>query len=203
MRSYGHTGSLQCEQCNVAELITEIATEKSEVVLRSAAALMQVCRAVITGEGPTVAGRIHFSRTIDSGDVSLCTRILILAGHHGDPVSRAEADVLFDINAAGSDRDDAGRFDDLLAKAVIHHVMSACGRNVPRREVALACETRLETWTSAIRINTDVKSWLETRLRDVRPSSAAVCTITEVISGTGGCDYCREVPIGAFFDLAA
>jgi hypothetical protein len=203
MRSYGLTGSLQCEQSNVAELITEIATEKSQVALRSAAALMQVCRAGITGEGPTVAGRIHFSRTIDCDDVSLCARILILAGRHGDPVSRAEADVLFNINAAGSDRDDAGRFDDLLAKAVIHHVMSACGRDVPRREVALACETRLKTWSSAIDINTDVRSWLKMRLRDVKPSSAAVCAITEAIYGTGGSAHCREVPIGALFDLAA
>lgn len=203
MRSYELTGSRQCEQCNVAELITEIATEKSEVALRSAAALVQVYRAVITGEGPTVAGRIHFSRTIDSDDVSLCARILVLAGRHGHPVSRVEADVLFDINAAGSDRDDAGRFDDLLAKAVVHHIMSACGRNVPGREIALARDTRLETWTSAIDIHTDVRSWLELRLRDVRSSSAAVCAITEAIYGTGGPGCCREVPIGALFGLAA
>jgi hypothetical protein len=42
--------------------------------LSSVAALAQVCRGIITGEGPTVVGRVHFSRTIDADDAALlCT----------------------------------------------------------------------------------------------------------------------------------
>jgi hypothetical protein len=105
--------------------------------LRSAAALGQLCRGIITGEGPTVSGRVHFSRSIDAEDTGLCARILIVAGQSGEPVSREEADALFEIHAAASEQQDNGRFDDLFAKAVLHHVMAASGFNVPRRELAL------------------------------------------------------------------
>jgi hypothetical protein len=97
MRAYRFTKSLQCEQHSIADIIAELATSKSDVPLRSAAALAQVCHGVITGEGPTVVGRMHFSRAIDADDTALCARILILAGRGGDPISRAEADALFDI----------------------------------------------------------------------------------------------------------
>jgi hypothetical protein len=203
MRSCEIMRSLQCEQRNVADLMTEIAAARSEVALRSAAALAQVCRAVITGEGPTTAGRIHFSRTIDADDVSLCARILILAGHDGDPVSRAEADVLFDISAVGSDRCDMGRFDDLLAKAVMHHVVSACGRKAPGREIALAPEHPLEGWASAVDVTADAGAWLSTRLRELKPASAAACAITRATRGTAHADFGKEVPVAPVFDLAA
>jgi hypothetical protein len=203
MRSCEIMRSLQCEQRNVADIMTEIATAKSEAALRSASALTQVCRAVITGEGPTTAGRIHFSRTIDADDVSLCARILILAGYHGDPVSRAEADVLFDINAVGSDRRDMGRFDDLLAKAVMHHVISACGREVPGREIALAPENPLNGWASAVNMNADARAWLSVRLRELKPSSAAACAIMKATGGAARAAPGAEAPVAALFDLAA
>jgi hypothetical protein len=70
---------------------------------------------------------MHFSRTIDADDASLCARIFNAAGCTGIAVSRAEADALFAIDAAGNERRDGGRFDDLLAKAVVHYLMSAAG----------------------------------------------------------------------------
>jgi hypothetical protein len=203
MHPFSTTSSLQCEQRNVADLLTEISTAQSDVAMRSATALAQVCRAVITGEGPSVAGRVHFSRTLDVDDAALCERILILAGHSGDAVSRAEADALFDIDAAGGERSDGGRFDDLLAKAVMHHVMSACGSNVPRREIALASATPMESWTSVVDANLDVRSWLEMRLRELHPSSAAAQAITKAIFGTESPNSWEEVPVAALFDLAA
>ncbi len=195
--------SLQCEQRSVADILTEIATAKTDAASRSAAALAEVCRAVVTGEGPTAAGRIHFSRTIDADDASLCARILILAGRHGAPVSRAEADVLFDINAVGTERCDRGRFDDLLAKAVMHHVVSACGRNAPRREVALAPEHSLNGWTSAVDLNGDVGAWLSTRLRELKPFSAAACAIMTCAGWTARAAFSEGAPVAALFDLAA
>jgi hypothetical protein len=74
----------------------------------------------------------------------LCARILITG----------EADVLFAIDAAGSERRDASRFDDLLAKAVAHHVMSATGISVPGREIALDSANPLAAWASPIRLET-------------------------------------------------
>jgi hypothetical protein len=203
MRTLKFTSSLQCEQRNVADLLTELSTAQSDIAARSAAALAQVCRAIITGEGPSVTGRVHFSRTLDVDDAVLCERILILAGHNGDPVSRVEVEALFDINAAASERCDGGRFDDLLAKAAIHHVMSICGCNVPRREVALTPTIFLESWTSAVRVNPHVKSWLEMRLRELNRSSMAASTITKVVSGIEPPNLTKEVAIASLFDLAA
>src|SRR5258708_32129462 len=57
-------------------LIGGIGHSKIEVPELSAAALHDVLKGVITGEGPTVTGRVHFSRTLDPDDASLCARIL-------------------------------------------------------------------------------------------------------------------------------
>jgi hypothetical protein len=116
---------------------------------------------------------MHFSRTIDADDASLCARIFNAAGCTGIAVSRAEADALFAIDAAGNERRDGGRFDDLLAKAVVHYLMSAAGAGVPSREIALAPENPLVTWASATDPGTDLRSWLESRLGEMKPSSTA------------------------------
>jgi hypothetical protein len=190
--------SLQCEQRSIADMITEIETAP-DVTLRSAAALAQVCRGIITGEGPTVAGRIHFSRSIDADDAALCARILILAGRVGDPVSRDEADALLDINAAASDRRDGGRFEDLLVKAIVHHVMAACGYDVPSRDIALAAATEPNTWASEIEIDEEVRYWLERRVRDMSRRTAARA-ITKAISGL---ELTKELAETNLFDIAA
>jgi hypothetical protein len=80
---------------------------------------------------------------------------------------------LFAIDAAGNERRDGGRFDDLLAKAVVHYLMSAAGAGVPSREIALAPENPLVTWASATDPGTDLRSWLESRLGEMKPSSTA------------------------------
>jgi hypothetical protein len=108
---------LHGEQHDVAEMIDDLGVAEMDICLRSAAALAQVCRGIITGEGPTACGRAHFSRTIDRQDTALCARLLVAAGRYGDAVSRVEADVLLDIRAVATDRQDGGQFDDLLTKA--------------------------------------------------------------------------------------
>jgi hypothetical protein len=129
-----------------------------------------------------------------------CARILVLAGRAGDPVSRAEADALFDINAVACDRQDGGRFDDLLAKAVMHHVMAACGRNVPSRDIALAPANELTAWASAIEINTGVRSWLEKRMREMSRGGSAARAIAKAISGA---EVQYEMAIADLLDIAA
>jgi hypothetical protein len=130
-------------------------------------ALTIVRDGVITGEGPTTRGRVHFSRSLDADDASLCARILMARAVEHQPVSRAEAEALFEINDAATERTDNGRFDDLLAKAVAHHAASASGLKVPPRTVALSPDTDIESWASvhAHGVNTEVLEWIASQMR--------------------------------------
>src|SRR6201999_1388986 len=113
---------------------------------------------VITGEGPTTRGRVHFSRELDADDAAWCARILTAAAVADQPVSRAEGEALFEIDGAATERSDSGRFEDLIRKAVVHHAASATGLLVPPRTVALAPETALESWapTQAAKVDIEV-----------------------------------------------
>jgi hypothetical protein len=200
MRRLKLNPSLLGEQRDIAEMIDDMDAGETDICLRSAAALAQVCRGVITGEGPTACGRLHFSRTIDRQDTALCARLLVVAGRYGDAVSRAEADTLLDIHAVASDRQDGGLFDDLLAKAVVHYVMSASGLDVPRRARALDSATPLARWASRVWMDAQTAAWLQARLAESQYASPAANVIMEALAGVGR----RADPvIGAKFDLAA
>jgi hypothetical protein len=179
-----------------AALIADI--EHSPTGSRAAAALSQVRHGVITGEGPTTQGRIHFSRTIDAGDTALIARIL-LAGNGA--VSRAEAEALFDIHDAAFERTDNGRFDDLFAKAIAHHVMAATGHPVPSRAVALAPTTTLADWAAPceVAVEGDI-AWLETRLRRKARNCAPLAAIAAM---TGFATSWWAASVAAAIDLAA
>src|SRR6202030_626716 len=114
--------------------------EPSDISCRNTAAraLTVVRDGVLTGEGPTTKGRVHFSRALDADDAAWCARILTAGAVEHQPVSRAEAEALFAINDAASERSDGGRFDDLLAKAVAHHAAAEAGLSVAPRTGALA-----------------------------------------------------------------
>ena len=49
-------------------------------------------------------------------------------------MTRAEAEVLIEIDAAAAERVDHGRFDDLFVKAIAHHVLASAGQPVPPRD---------------------------------------------------------------------
>src|SRR5262249_60429662 len=96
-------------------LIAAIEHSKIEVAELSATALRDVLKGVITGEGPTVAGRAHFSRTLDPGDALLCARILTAAGGaSGVPGTRLAGHILFCFAAASPRGPRGGRFARLL-----------------------------------------------------------------------------------------
>jgi hypothetical protein len=145
------------------------ALEPSKISCRNTAAqaLTVVRDGVITGEGPTTKGRVHFSRALDADDAAWCARILTATAVEHQPVSRAEAEALFEINNAATERSDAGRFDDLLAKAVVHHAASASGLPVPPRRVALAPETAIESWAppKAVGVDSEVLEWIAGQMR--------------------------------------
>ena len=151
------------------------ALEPSKISCRNTAAqaLAVVRDGVITGEGPTTKGRVHFSRELDAADAAWCARILTATAVENQPVSRAEAEALFEINDAAAERTDNGRFDDLLAKAVVHHAASVSGLPVPPRTVALSPETAIESWgpTKAVNVDTEVLQWIAGQMRGKRCSN--------------------------------
>jgi hypothetical protein len=170
---------------SVAEPIE--ALEPSKISCRNTAALaLTVVRdGVITGEGPTTRGRVHFSRELDADDADWCARILTASAVEHQPVSRAEAEALFEINDAAAERSDDGRFDDLLAKAVVHHAASASGLPVPPRTVALSPETAIESWapTQAVGVDTEVLEWIASQMRGKRRSNRTLMTLVATIIG--------------------
>jgi hypothetical protein len=152
----------------------------------AATSLTTVLNGIITGEGPTTQGRIHFSRTLDREDAMLCERILMAAGRDGAAVSRAEAEVLFDIDAAATERTDHGRFDDLFAKAVAHYVLAAVGREVPPREIALAPETPLSSWAPKKlngSIDSEIQVWMASQVKKRKRLNRALATVAVLICG--------------------
>src|ERR1700676_4700853 len=163
------------------------ALEPSKISCRNTAALaLTIVRdGVITGEGPTTKGRIHFSRALDADDAAWCARILTATAVEHQPVSRAEAEALFEIDDAAAERSDEGRFDDLLAKAVVHHAASASGLPVPPRTVALSPKTAIESWAppKAAGVDTEVLEWIAGQMRGKRRSNRTLMSLVATIVG--------------------
>jgi hypothetical protein len=163
------------------------ALEPSKISCRNTAALaLTVVRdGVITGEGPTTKGRVHFSRALDADDAAWCARILTATAVEHQPVSRAEAEALFEINDAAAERSDEGRFDDLLAKAVVHHAASASGLPVPPRTVALSPKTTIESWapTQAAGVDIEILEWIASQMRGKRSINRTLMALVATIVG--------------------
>src|SRR6201746_563747 len=161
--------------------------EPSKISCRNTAAqaLTVVRDGVITGEGPTTRGRIHFSRALDADDTAWCERILTATAVEHQPVSRAEAEALFEINDAATERSDGGRFDDLLAKAVAHHAASESGLPVPPRTVALSPDTAIESWapTQALNVGTETLEWISRQMRGNRRGNRTLAAMVAAIVG--------------------
>src|ERR1700742_2375602 len=180
----------------VAEPIA--ALEPSKISCRNTAALaLTVVRdGVITGEGPTTKGRVHFSRSLDTDDADWCARILTAAAVEDQPVSRAEAEALFEINEAATERTDGGRFDDLLAKAVAHHAASVSGLPVPPRTVALSPDTDIESWAPAHAsgVKTEVLEWIAAQMRGKRRSNRTLMAMVATLAGVAVMPLAAHVP---------
>jgi hypothetical protein len=167
--------------------LTEATTtiEPSRISDRKAAALaLTIVRdGVITGEGPTTKGRVHFSRALDTDDVAWCARILTAAAVQHQPVSRAEAKALFEIDGAATERSDDGCFDELLARAVVHHAASVSGLPVPPRSVALSADTAIESWAPAHAVDVEVLNWIAAQMRGKRRHNGQLAALVATILG--------------------
>jgi hypothetical protein len=151
----------------------------------AAHALTIVRDGVITGEGPTTKGRVHFSRALDAADAAWCARILTATAVEDQPVSRAEAEALFEISDAAAERTDDGRFDDLLAKAIAHHAASESGLPVPPRTVALSPDTDIESWApmKAVGVDIEVLDWIASQMRGKRCINRTLMAMVATVVG--------------------
>ena len=151
----------------------------------AAHALTIVRDGVITGEGPTTKGRIHFSRSLDADDAAWCARILTAPAVEHEPVCRAEVEALFEIHDAAAERSDGGKFDDLLTKAVAHHAAAEAGVKVPPRTLALAPDTPIDSWApaNAIKANADALKWIAGQMRGKRRNNRALMAMVASVIG--------------------
>jgi hypothetical protein len=108
--------------------------------------LDQVKHAVIEGEGPLRAGKRLAKGQISADEVDLIRRVLYAFGGDGNvAITRAEAEVLFDIEDATAEGSQAPEWQDLFVKAIASVVMAASGYAVPSRTEAL----RQEQWSAS------------------------------------------------------
>ncbi len=111
----------------------------------AAFALDQVRRAVVEGTGPMRSGKHAVAGVVTEADVEMLKRILYAYGGDGSlAVTRAEAEILFEIDAATDGADNAESWPDLFVKGIANCVMAASGYAAPSREQALAREAWLE-----------------------------------------------------------
>ncbi|MFN3868817.1 MAG: hypothetical protein ACK4MF_07115 [Hyphomicrobiaceae bacterium] len=109
-------------------------------------ALAQVRDAVVSGSGALRNGGEVKPGVITDGEVELVRRILYAFGGDGNiAVTRAEADMLFDINDATSPDTVTPTWTDLFVKAIANVVMATSHYAPPTREEAL----RREQWLDA------------------------------------------------------
>ena len=161
----------------------------------AARALTIVRDGVLTGEGPTTRGRVHFSRALDADDAAWCARILTASAVEHQPVSRAEAEALFAINDAASERSDGGRFDDLLAKAVAHHAAAEAGLKVPPRTLALSPDTDIASWAPHHAAqNTEVLEWIASQMRGKPRRTRALMTMVATFLGVTALPLAQQLP---------
>lgn len=91
-------------------------------------------------------------RPLTNDDVVLLRRIVFASAGAGSlAITRAEAEVLFDINDAVRGRENDAAWTDFFAKAIGNAVMAASGYAPPSREEALRTEAWLEERSSIAR----------------------------------------------------
>ncbi len=100
--------------------------------------------AAISGEGPLRAGMPPEPASIVASEVGFIAELLdTFGGAAALPVTRAEADVLLDINRALAPGNSSPAWTDLFVRAVGNAALSGLGMAVPERRAALASDAWL------------------------------------------------------------
>jgi hypothetical protein len=137
----------------------------------AAFAIRQLQAAIISGEGPAIGARTHFSRTVDAEDTALLYRILVAGGGaDGRPVSREEADALFDLHDATARSQNDAAFNELFYRAIANYTLAQSGHALEPRPQAIAPEHILG---AQLRPSAEQAAWLSERImRDGKPTLA-------------------------------
>lgn len=103
-------------------------------------AMEQIRRAVVTGDGPLRAGLALPAHMITEAEIEVLRRILYAFGGDGCvPITRAEAEVLFEIDGVLDETaPNLFGWGDLFGKAIVNLILGSSGYAVPPREQALA-----------------------------------------------------------------
>jgi hypothetical protein len=132
-------------------LVKVIEKAKSSPERLSAFALAQVKKAVVDGEGPLARGGKLEAGRVGRDEVELMRRVLYAFGGDGNvAVTRAEAEILFDINDATAGADNDPSWPDLFVKAIANFLMAASGYAPPTRQEALRREAWLDAPTGGV-----------------------------------------------------
>ena len=126
-------------------LVNVLEKARSSPARLSAFALSQVKKAVLEGEGPLAKNGSLVSGKVSRDEAQLVRRILdAFGGDQNIAVTRAEAEVLFDINDATANAENDPEWNELFVKAIANCLMAASGYDVPSRETALRHEKWLD-----------------------------------------------------------
>lgn len=108
-------------------------------------ALSEIKRGVLVGEGPVGRSRALQPGIMGEAEVELVRKVLYAFGGDGNiAITRAEAEVLFDLNDATVEAENHPAWSDLFVKAVANFLMAASDYMVPTRQEALRREEWLE-----------------------------------------------------------
>lgn len=159
----------------LAAILRIIETARDVPTELAAYAIRQVRSAVLAYKRPASTVRLLLHRAIDSETAVLVRRIVLgCAGQAFRPVSRAEAEALFDLHDLTANSENDADFGDLFFKAVTHHLLGASGAAVPPRSAALARQSDFPNApTGKIALGADETAWLASQImRDGRPTAA-------------------------------
>jgi len=139
-------------------------------------ALEEVKRAVVDGEGPLRNGGELEKGTITDAEVDLLRRLLYAFGGDGNiAITRAEAEILIDIEESLPEGVATPAWTDLFVKAMANVIMATSGYAPPSREEALRAE-----------------SWLKRR-GDLSPGAFLTAMVTSSLSSIWN-SYSAQTP---------
>ncbi len=111
-------------------------------------ALDQVRRAVTTGVGPLRSGQTLESGAISQAEIDLLIRMLSAFGKSGIPITRAEADILIDINQSIVADKNSQAWTRFYVAAVSNAMLAGLGFAVPSRQAALTADAGADARSS-------------------------------------------------------
>ncbi|MFZ5693730.1 MAG: hypothetical protein ACOY5F_21050 [Pseudomonadota bacterium] len=150
IRRIGRSGHVDTA-CELELLIKVLERSQQSPVALVRFALEQVRLGVIAGAGAAAARRSCDAGFVEDHETELVRRILYAFGGDGNiAITRAEAEVLFDINDGTQHHLNHPSWSDLFVKAIANFLMAGSGYRVPSRQEALRREAWLDETPAGI-----------------------------------------------------